>query len=45
MKGERRRRQAQPFTDLAGGQPSRPGLDEQAIDIESGFLRERAQGG
>src|SRR3954465_8792748 len=38
VEGERRRRQLQGFSNAAGGQPVRAGLDEQPVDREARFL-------
>ena len=45
MERQRRRRQAEPFTDLTGRQPVRPGLDQQSEHIKAGLLCECRQGG
>lgn len=45
VKRERCRGQAELPADLPGGQAIRPGLNEQAENIESRFLRDRGQCG
>ena len=44
MKGQRIRREIERFRHPPGGEPVRPGLDQQAENIEAVILGERGQG-
>jgi hypothetical protein len=45
VKGKRRQGQAEALSDPSRRQPLRPGLDQQAMNLEPGFLSEGGKGG
>jgi len=44
MEGERRRREIEPFADLAGGNPGRSRLDQEPEDVEPRLVRQAGEG-
>lgn len=45
MEGERWRREIETFSDLAGGDPAGPRLDQEPEDVESRLVRQTGEGG